>query len=114
MTAMRVKRMRNVWQVLGALVVEVAQGDCPMDGCRDQVAESATLQRELPTAHAMDGARRSWPVRLARKCLGVVGALRTAWAICRTPMRPDAAASAPRSRPGRDALDVSGGQLSEG
>lgn len=114
MTAMRVKRMRRVWQVLGALAVEVAQGDCPLAGCRDQVAEHVVSQRERLQVQAANGPQRSWPVRLARKCVGFVGALRAAWAICRTPMRSDVAAVSPRSILGRDALDVSGGQLSEG
>jgi len=106
MTAMRVKRVRRLWQVMGALAVEVAQGDCP------------ALKVEPVQAIAIK--RRSWPQRFVRsylgwrKCLGIVASLRAAWAISRVSMPPDAAIPAPRSRPGRDWRDVSGGQLSEG
>jgi hypothetical protein len=103
---MRVKRMRRVWRVLGALAVEVAQGDCPVL----KVAPVQTI--------AID--RRSWPQRFVRsylgwrKCLGIVASLRAAWAISRVSMPPDAVIPALRSRLGRDWFDVSGGKLSGG
>jgi hypothetical protein len=108
MTAMRVKRVRRLWQVMGALAVEVAQGDCPPSR-RVQDDELITVLKAATKA-----ARPSWPVRMARKCVGIVMSLRSAWAISRASLPTGAAPSAPRPRFGRDLPDVSGGNLSEG
>lgn len=106
MTAMRVKRIRRIGQLLAVLAIEVAQSNRPMAG------EHVGLAPDLEVK-AVDDKPRSWPARFVRKCLGLVASLRGAWAISRAAL-PPAAMPAPRARPNRDWCDVSGGQLSEG
>lgn len=112
MTAMRVKRVRRIGQVLAALAVGEAQGDCVTSVPRVQLVGHAALAQAAPQVQAAVRGWRSSLERLARGCLGVVAAMRAAVAFSRTAVRHDASALAPQARHSRDPLDVSGGQLS--
>jgi len=125
MASMRAKRARRIRRVPlsspGALMADRRR---PAGGVLKRKFRfightGPELDLSAPT-QAINIKRRSWPQRFIRsylgwrKCLGIIMSLRCAWIMSRAPVHADPAVPDPRSRPGRDWRDVSGGQLSEG